>query len=103
MRYGMATDGDSAEGWRKGSREDVDGNEQVTWFCDGDWVYAGWRETEDRDEYETEEWWEPTEWMPRQARSNAGLRGRPTVPMPEKLTVLKSRFWWDGNGRRTNE
>ena len=50
---------------------DVDGNEQVTWFCDGDWVYAGWRETEDRDEYETEEWWEPTEWMPRQARSNA--------------------------------
>ena len=33
---------------------DVDGNEQVTWFCDGDWVYAGWRETEDRDEYETE-------------------------------------------------
>ena len=41
---------------------DVDGNEQVTWFCDGDWVYAGWRETEDRDEYETEEWWEPTEW-----------------------------------------
>ena len=57
---------------------DVDGNEQVTWFCDGDWVYAGWRETEDRDEYETEEWWEPTEWN---ATPNAGIHraaeGRP--------------------------
>ena len=72
-RYGMATDGDSAEGWRKRVHaRDVDGNEQVTWFCDGDWVYGAGAK-EDRDEYETEEWVVSTEWMPR-ARSNAELR-----------------------------
>lgn len=41
---------------------DADGVERVTWFDFGDWVYVGWRENDDRDEYETEEWWEPTEW-----------------------------------------
>ncbi len=41
---------------------DAEGVDRVTWFCDGDWVYDGWRETEDRQEYETEECWEPTEW-----------------------------------------
>ena len=50
---------------RDGARihaRDADGNDRVTWFSDGDWVYAGWRENDDRDAYETEEWWEPTEW-----------------------------------------
>ena len=65
----MATDGDSAEGWRKGSRRDVDGNEQVTWFCDGDWVYAGWRgNREDEVRPETEEkngGSHDAEWIPR--------------------------------------
>ena len=41
---------------------DADGVERVTWFDFGDWVYVGWRENDDRDEYETEERWEPTEW-----------------------------------------
>jgi hypothetical protein len=41
---------------------DADGVERVTWFDFGVWVYVGWRENDDRDEYETEEWWEPTEW-----------------------------------------
>ena len=40
----------------------AEGDEHVTWFSDGSWVYEGWRENDDRDEYQTEEWWEPTEW-----------------------------------------
>jgi hypothetical protein len=43
---------------------DADGTERVTWFEDGGWLYEGWRETEDRQEYASEEWWEPTEYAP---------------------------------------
>ena len=41
---------------------DVDGIERWTWFDCGDWLYEGWRENEDQDEYQSVEWWEPTEY-----------------------------------------
>jgi hypothetical protein len=41
---------------------DDDGVQRWTWFEDGGWVYEGWRETEDQQEYASEEWWEPTEY-----------------------------------------
>lgn len=53
---------------------DADGDEHVTRFFYGSWVYTGWRETEDRDEYETEEWWEPTEWLPYRPGPNNQVR-----------------------------
>lgn len=41
---------------------DADGMQRWTWFEDGGWLYDGYRETEDQQEYECEEWWTPTEY-----------------------------------------
>ena len=72
---------------------DADGVERVTWFDFGDWVYVGWRENDDRDEYETEELWEPTEWN---ATPNA--RHKPTreaVSAAPNCYVSESSFGRD--------
>ena len=42
---------------------DEDGFDRWTWLDLGDWTYQGWRENDDRDEYECEEVWEPVEWQ----------------------------------------
>lgn len=41
---------------------DEDGTQRRTWFDFGGWCYTGWRENEDQEEFESDEWWEPTEW-----------------------------------------
>lgn len=43
---------------------DADGMWRWTWLEDGVWIYEGWRETEDRQEYAAECWWEPVEFTP---------------------------------------
>jgi hypothetical protein len=42
---------------------DAEGNERWTRSEFGSWTYKGWRENADREEYESDEWWEPTEWQ----------------------------------------
>lgn len=42
---------------------DQEGTQRWTWFDLGGWCYQGWRENEDQEEFESDEWWEPTEWM----------------------------------------
>lgn len=42
---------------------DADGNERRTRFDDGWWIYDGWRGNDDGDEWQTEEYWEPVEWL----------------------------------------
>ncbi|KQP02490.1 hypothetical protein [Pseudorhodoferax sp. Leaf265] len=49
----------------KGSRvyaKDADGQEAWTWHDGTDWTRECWRETEDQQEYMSEEWWSPTEY-----------------------------------------
>jgi len=41
---------------------DVDGMERQTWNEGGVWLYEGWRENADQEEYQTVEFWEPTEY-----------------------------------------
>jgi len=43
--------------------KDVDGNQRWTWFSDGEWTCASWRETEGQQAYEADDWWEPLFWV----------------------------------------
>lgn len=42
---------------------DADGCESWTWHDGGGWVRECWRETEDQQEYLSEEWWAPVEYI----------------------------------------
>ena len=43
---------------------DDDGTEAWTWHDGHEWVRDCWRENEDREEYQSEEWWSPVEYKP---------------------------------------
>ena len=42
--------------------QDADGFVRWTKFEFGDWVYNGWCENADQEEFECEQVWEPTSW-----------------------------------------
>ena len=42
---------------------DEDGQEASTWHDGSDWVRECWRETEDRQEYRSEEYWTPVAYL----------------------------------------
>ena len=41
---------------------DADGQEAWTRHDGDEWTRTAWRETEDRQEYQSEEWWTPVEY-----------------------------------------
>ena len=45
---------------------DDDGQEAWTWRDGDEWMRDCWRETPDREEYRSEEWWTPVEFLPEQ-------------------------------------
>lgn len=53
------TQADKAGRWYA---RDADGMEAWTWHDGDEWTREFWRETEDRQEYISEEWWSPVEY-----------------------------------------